>query len=215
MTHFAGLVLAPTKKIEATARSEGAGQLAAFIAVSALVAPYAEDGEWGADGTRYDWFTVGGRFTGLLDDYKPWEDERNYEECRFCGGTGTTTQAVANQYPAYQQHVGKPCIQCAVGFDGKQKPFPGRALRFSYEPHDNDVMPARNIDFDRLRFVPSVIVTPDGKWHEQHRTGMFASVLPNEQGEEPKEEDTWRREFSRLLEKYRDGHTAIVVDFHV
>lgn len=33
-------------------------------------------------------------------------------KCTFCEGTGTTTQAVADKYPAYQSHVGQDCIQC-------------------------------------------------------------------------------------------------------
>lgn len=212
MTHFAGLVLvAPDQLDSATDVGEGK----AFSAVASLVSKYCEDGVWGEDGTRYDWFTVGGRATGLLDDYKPWEDERNYETCRFCEGTGTTTQAVADQYPAYREHVGKPCVQCNnPGRGDSDGRFPGKMLRFGYEPHANDVMPARNIDMDRIRYVPNVIVTPDGEWHEGARYGMFAVKLPDEQGNEPKEEDVWRREFSGLLEANRDA-IAVVVDFHV
>jgi len=33
-------------------------------------------------------------------------------KCKYCEGTGTTTQAVADKYPAYQSHVGHDCIQC-------------------------------------------------------------------------------------------------------
>jgi hypothetical protein len=200
VTHFATLVLVPqgTSEIESK--------------VAELLAPYDENDEWGRDGSRWDWWVIGGRFTGMLDGYKPWEDEANYEPCRFCEGTGTTTRAVADQYPAYEPHVGKPCIQC----NQKDAPFPGKVMRFAGHGfgHGGDITPARNIDVDTIRFVPGSVVTPDGEWHEQGRVGMFASVLPNEKGEEPKEADEWRREFSGLLEANRDA-IAVVVDCHV
>lgn len=202
MTHFATLVLVPQGTSDVNAK------------VTELLAPYDEDGEWFREDSRWDWWVIGGRFTGLLDDYKPWEDERNYEPCRWCEGTGTTTQAVADQYPAYLPNVGKPCHQCAVGWDGEPKPFPGKMMKFSFESHPGDIMPARSVDMDRLRFVPSSVVTPDGAWHEQGRHGWFGTMLEDEHGNKPKEEDPWRREFSQLLESNRDA-IAVVVDCHV
>ena len=211
MTHFAGLVLVDKDRFESTSdRMDGR----AFNAVAPLVNAYAEDDEWGADGTRYDWYQVGGRFTGLIDGYEPWKDEANYSTCKYCEGTGTTTQAVADQFPAYQEKVGQPCIQCSVGFDGDQKPFPGRSLNWDFVPHGADVIPARDIDIERMRFIPNALVTPDGEWHEGARFGMFAVKLPDEKGNEPKEEAEWSKEFCRLLDDNRDA-VAIVVDFHV
>jgi hypothetical protein len=211
MTHFAALVLVAKDQFEsAPASMEGR----AFNAVVPLVNQYVETDTWGEDGTRYDWFQVGGRFTGLLDNYDPLADEANYERCEFCEGTGTTTQAVANQYPAYQEHVGQPCIQCnSDRVDGGGR-FPGKRIRYGFQPHDGNVMPARNIDIERLRYIPSVIVTPDGEWHERTRYGMFGVELPNEEGEEPKEKDAWSPEFCRLLDANRDT-VAVLIDFHV
>lgn len=208
MTHFAGVVLVEPSRLN------GLGQDAAFDAVFDLVSRYQETDEWGEDGTRYDWYQVGGRFTGLFDQYDPIADEANYATCKFCEGTGTTTQAVADQYPAYLEHVGKPCIQCNVGHGGEQKLFPGRSLNFQFEPHAGDVVPARNIDIERMRGIPSVIVTPDGEWHERARYGMFAAELPDEEGNEPKSKDEWTPEFCRLLDEHRDK-IAVLVDFHV
>jgi len=214
MTHFAGVVLVAKDQFESTSPSmEGR----AFNAVVPLVNRYVETDEWGADGTRYDWFQVGGRFTGLLDGYDPFTDEANYERCEFCEGTGITTQAVADQYPAYKDNVGKRCIQCNHEPDqwhADEPPFPGKRLRFGFQPHDGNVMPARNIDIERLRYIPSVIVTPDGEWHERTRFGMFGIELPNEEGEEGKDKDAWAPEFCRLLDANRDT-VAVLVDFHV
>jgi hypothetical protein len=41
------------------------------------------------DGGYWDWFVVGGRWTGVHDGYEPSDDIRNYSICKFCGGTGT------------------------------------------------------------------------------------------------------------------------------
>lgn len=37
---------------------------------------------------KWDWYQVGGRFTGLLGAYEPTKDPRNFESCSACGGTG-------------------------------------------------------------------------------------------------------------------------------
>jgi hypothetical protein len=196
MTHFAGLVLTNGSDIDE------------------MLAPYQENDEWGADGTRYDWYAVGGRFTGLLDRYDPTTDERNYSPCEYCEATGVTTQAVADKYPAYQKGVGKPCIQCAVSSSGKPKPRPGMRLNFHNADHDGDVMPARNIDIEQLRYIPSVIITPDAAWHERARFGMFGVELKQEDGSLPQGQDEWAVEFCRILDDNRDC-VAVLVDFHV
>jgi len=54
--------------------------------VERLLAPYDEGGEWFKDESRWDWWVVGGRFTGYLDGYEPADDPRNIEACRMCHG---------------------------------------------------------------------------------------------------------------------------------
>ncbi len=36
----------------------------------------------------WDWYQIGGRWTGIHTGYDPYEDERNLEICRICNGTG-------------------------------------------------------------------------------------------------------------------------------
>src|SRR5688500_14258938 len=50
--------------------------------------PFDENGEWFRDGSRWDWYQIGGRFTGLLDGYDPDKDPANIQQCELCAGTG-------------------------------------------------------------------------------------------------------------------------------
>ena len=66
----------------------------------------------------WDWYQVGGRFTGIFDDYSPRQDPRNLETCRVCHGIGV--------HPKSQQ----ACAQCeGGGIDHKWPtewvPYPG------------------------------------------------------------------------------------------
>jgi len=38
---------------------------------------------------KWDWWKIGGRYSGKLGTYDPEKDERNYKFCWLCGGTGT------------------------------------------------------------------------------------------------------------------------------
>ncbi len=39
----------------------------------------------------WDWYQIGGRWTGIHTGYDPESDERNLEVCRLCNGTGYRT----------------------------------------------------------------------------------------------------------------------------
>lgn len=56
--------------------------------ITRLLAPYDENDEWFREGSRWDWWVVGGRFTGSLDGYDPASDPANVETCNICAGTG-------------------------------------------------------------------------------------------------------------------------------
>lgn len=181
--------------------------------VDELLKPFDENGEWFAEGSRWDWWVIGGRWTGILDaTYDPGEDERNYSKCRYCEGTAVTTKAVAKKYPAYEEYVGKPCVQCAVDHEGKPKRFPGRSRNFRNVEHPSDKSTVDAIldKKDTLEYLPTLaLVTPDGEWHERARMGWFGMTDGEEAGP-----DVWAKAFWELLEKHR-GETATVVDCHV
>ena len=53
--------------------------------------PFDENGEWFRDGSRWDWYVIGGRYTGSLTGYDPEKDPANTKVCSLCGGTGKRT----------------------------------------------------------------------------------------------------------------------------
>lgn len=40
------------------------------------------------DGDKWDWYQIGGRWSGVLDGYDPETDQKNIVTCNLCGGTG-------------------------------------------------------------------------------------------------------------------------------
>lgn len=166
--------------------------------VDDLLAPYDENGTWFAEGSRWDWWVVGGRFTGALTNYDPTTDPANWELCGYCDD-GITTRRIADMYPAYEQYIGQTCIQCK----GTSK-----VLSFQLAEYEGDVVPVRDLDIDAMRWIPTAVVTPDGAWHEQGRPGWFGYV------DSPKADEDWAAEVAALFAAHPDA-TATLVDCHV
>lgn len=137
MSHFTVLVLTNEKK-----------------SVEKLLAPYDEDGTFfraeqtahrKAKGggvrvvrrrpaSRWDWWCVGGRWTGLFSDYDAGKDPRNWSVCNLCGGTGTRPDMIHGHLtsePAVTPPgtIGNPATYKIV------KTSPGRAA--DLKPHVN------------------------------------------------------------------------------
>jgi hypothetical protein len=97
-------------------------------AIAWLMAPFDEDeqGGWFADGSRWDWYVIGGRFTGkFAPDYEPRADTANYKTCDLCGGTGTRPDMnmdYPHREPSAAGHpvIGRGCNGClGTGWDMK------------------------------------------------------------------------------------------------
>lgn len=59
-------------------------------AIAFQMEPFNEAGECFEDGTRWDWYGIGGRYTGKFrPDYAPELDPENYKVCWLCAGSGT------------------------------------------------------------------------------------------------------------------------------
>lgn len=192
MSHFAVLVLS----------DDGSEK-----AIKALLAPYDEDGEWFGDGSRWDWWHIGGRFTGLFDLYDATKDPANSETCNLCNGTGVR--------PNGKEQFGEAWFKQTNGCNGCSGTGISVKWPTQWAAHSGDTMLAGVLpEPGSWRFFPSAIVTPDGEWHERARMGWFGATLPDEDGKEEKAEDIWQSEVRNLIQQHLEAY-ATVVDCHV
>lgn len=61
--------------------------------VTQILAPH-EVREDVDEGGFWDWWQIGGRYTGEGSEYRPEMDERNYKKCHWCNGTGMRSDAI-------------------------------------------------------------------------------------------------------------------------
>jgi len=149
--------------------------------------------------SKWDWWTVGGRWTGMLDKtYDPRTDPRNIERCDLCGGTGTRRDNVACANPEQMKH----CNGCN-GCDGK-----GKRVKWSFaEDAPGNFGPIK--DFLKTRTADDdffALVTPEGEWLESGSMGWFGVSTGHDRD--------WDKVQTSTLEKYKD-HVIAVVDCHV
>ncbi len=108
-------------------------------AVEELLSP--GQGDW------WDWWTIGGRYTGCLNDaYDPKKDEANIETCSLCQGTGKRAD----------MEVANGCNGC----QGK-----GKRVKWAtqWAKHKGDVISVDDLpDADFF-----VVVTPYDTWHKE------------------------------------------------
>lgn len=143
--------------------------------------------------SKWDWWTIGGRWQGALDkDYDYTKDERNWETCRICYGSGMRSDVLG-----CNERAKDPNYTCN-GCNGT-----GKSLKFTLAPHEKGNY--KNVS-DIHDFVPFAIVTPDGEWHERGHMGWWAMVSD--------EKDNWEEEVKKILEENK-GHLAVLVDCHI
>jgi hypothetical protein len=189
--------------------------------VSDLMAPFNENDEWGREGSKWDWWVIGGRWTGLLTDYEPSKDPRNMEVCNICNGTGTRSM------PVPYDSTWLPKIGECNGCHGK-----GYRLRLRLVPYQGDVQLVRNIPKKTTAFA---LLSTETGWKESGKLGMFGSkavdwqdkvawmrhILPKSQQFRfwrllnSIDNKLWHRTFHKLIGKFDGDRIAVVVDYHV
>lgn len=148
--------------------------------------------------SKWDWWEVGGRWTGAFGDYDPYKDNDNYEPCNMCKGTGKRNDKLGKEARAKD-----PKYTCN-GCNGT-----GKSLKFRLKNKDNIVTVdslMKRADIDKR--IPFAVVTPDGKWHEKGEMGWFG-IAHNE-----KDENAWVKQIKKLIGKYK-GHYIVAVDCHI
>lgn len=153
--------------------------------------------------SKWDWYSIGGRWSGMLSGYDPDADLANQETCDMCQGGG-----LRNDRLGLQARAEDPSYTCN-GCDGK-----GRRTKWptQWKKHYGDVTTCRAAfgggdEVDEKK-VPFAILTPDGEWHERGHMGWFGMVR------DEKKIDDWRAYVTRILHQHID-HQVAVVDVHI
>jgi hypothetical protein len=148
----------------------------------------------------WDWWSIGGRWTGRLSGYDPETDPTNSEVCFICAGTGRRDDAIGNQ-----ARLADPAYKCN-GCDGS-----GVAVKWptSWADHDGDIVPALAVDIEKVG-TPYALVTSDGVWHAKGEMGWFALERSRKMTD-----DEWLVRCKELLGAAKPGSVAVVVDCHV
>lgn len=143
-------------------------------------------------GGFWDWYQIGGRWTGALDGYDPEKDERNIKTCSLCGGTGDRKDLSP---PEWKAECGG-CNGCHG--TGKEIVWPT-----SWAKHPGDVAPIETVTDEAFgRFYR--IVTPFGRHYERERYTPWAEDKFQKLDMPPL---AW-------LKKEYEGHLVVVVDNH-
>lgn len=126
------------------------------------MAPFDENEECFRDGSRWDWYQIGGRWTGNFDGYDPYTDPANRERCDLCAGTGVRPGG-AEQFGA---DWFKQCNGCN-GCLGK-----GTRVAWQLKQHSGDILPVARV-LELGRFKSSYAFLLNRHWHEAERLGWF------------------------------------------
>jgi hypothetical protein len=81
----------------------------------------------------WDWYEIGGRWTGTLDNYDPEKDPDNIIKCEYCGGTGDRSGLGP---PEWKEKCGG-CNACQG--KGKRVVWPTQ-----YKDHNGDITPLKD-----------------------------------------------------------------------
>lgn len=168
-------------------------------AISAILEPWDENrDEGGNENGRWDWWSLGGRWTGIWSEYDPVQDPTNHEPCWLCHGTGMRMDQIGQEY-----RVKVPDYTCNGCHDG---PRPGITVKFAtrWVPRpEHDVIPIATLLDSPDAQMPSAIVAAPDIWLEAETwTGSDFVQCPD-----------WPAAVNAALEPRRDCYIA-AVDIH-
>jgi hypothetical protein len=183
MSHYSLLLITETKPDEKM--------------IEQALAPFyeCEDNE----NSKWDWYQIGGRFSGKLDpDYDPEKDPHNIETCNLCQGTGMRTDALGRA-----ERAKDPTYSCnACSGAGKRLKWPTQwATDIGNQLQVKDLKEKADLNsFAYLR---------DGQWVERGEMGWWA-VVANE-----KDESKWAEEQKALIASLNKTDWLTVIDCHI
>lgn len=181
--------------------------------------PFDENGEWFRAGSRWDWWTVGGRYSG-----------------KFCGENIILVKDLSpNKYLAYQEKEFRDCYLESL----KEKDQGMRTFIYGVNQGESEA------DYVKRKtqgswFPASFAFLKDRKWHETARLGFFGCTTATECERDGKlskpemkclvkdeqtgsqivswnsDDETWRLKFhDRFIKHLSPDTQLVVVDYHV
>ncbi len=150
---------------------------------------------------KWDWWVIGGRWTGTFINDDPTKNPKNYERCFICEGSGSRLDMTGVDWSRKGNEmfpcIGSGCNACY-----------GSGMVLKHPPNferSGDICPVAELKED---FTPFAFLTPEGEWIEKGQMGWFACVS-NE-----KDKDEWKDSCRKILDKYKDC-IAVAVDCHI
>ena len=152
----------------------------------------------------WDFFQVGGRWTGLLDGYDPDADPNLLEVCSICNGSGLRTDALGLK--ARRENPNYTCNGC----DGKGK---RTAWPSQWPERDGDRAPASVIKASGKRTF--ALVAPDfvGSKDDGVDWSQELAHVDSHKEREAARDASWQEKFDRELDRLGD-QLCWVVDYH-
>lgn len=146
----------------------------------------------------WDYWQIGGRWTGRLDKYDPTKDEANIQTCDLCKGTGKRTDDVGNA--ARSKDPNYTCNGCDG--TGKHVKWPT-----SWAKHAGDLQPVSKL-VGQKDLVPYSMILPDGTWVQKNDSLIWLKFTDRDTVQR-----AWEKKALALFEKYKDC-LALVIDYH-
>jgi len=122
----------------------------------------------------WDWYVIGGRWTGSHDGYDPTEDRQNYKTCFLCGGTGFRNDALGRK--AREEDPSYTCNGCGT-YNREIKKWEhgkfgaGLKLCGEFKPHAEDVASVDNVkpDLTCYTLIVKGQVFETRKWNDKKK----------------------------------------------
>ncbi len=135
------IIMPPTDKIEEE--------------ISHILAPFDEGNEESRN-AFWDWYQIGGRWTGTKDGFDPASDENNVERCELCNGTGFRTDNVGETARAAEPtYTCNSCGKWQEGGTWTHSEFgAGKHLKWptQWAQYKGDIMLLRDVKPDQKAF---------------------------------------------------------------
>lgn len=194
--HYAVLVIAAAEDVAAHGRESAVARL--------LHDNYGE---------HYDWYQIGGRWTGAFDGYNPEEDPANQEMCTTCGGTGKRPDLdTAKFFLDMTEEQRQDWLERTHGCNGCSGTGTRTSWPTQWGAHDGDLVPMPQLPAD---FTSYAIVTPKGEWFEKPWYWSSGNTDEENAAARTREQTEWADRFRQIRDKYStDDYVGIIVDCH-